>query len=81
MLWPHLVVLLPVCTVPALPVYRYIDYNDNNGKYLQQHAILINQFREAAVRFMAMWHENEAKLGMNRYASAAGGAQWNRKGG
>ena len=36
---------------------------------------------EAAERFMAKWHENEATFSRNRHASTAGGAQGNRKGG
>ena len=36
---------------------------------------------EAAERFMAKWHENEATLSRIRQASATGGAQGNRKGG
>ena len=36
---------------------------------------------EAAERFIAKWHEIEATLSRNRYASATGGAQGNRKGG
>ena len=36
---------------------------------------------EAAERFMATWHENEAKLSRNHHAFATGGDQGNRKGG
>ena len=36
---------------------------------------------EAAERFMAKWHENEATMSRNQHTSATGGAQGNKKGG
>ena len=48
---------------------------------LRRRANGIRRVLEAAERFMAKWHDNEATLSWNRHASATGGAHRNRKGG